>query len=134
MDLITVTRKPGGEFAIRVRGHEVICDVSAKEGGRDAGPTPVELLAGALGACVAVMSQRYCGTHGYKDGEVAVSLTVEMADNPKRVGGVVIDLEVPRDVPESRMEAIRRVADLCPVHATLRNPPRVDFDIVLSDN
>ncbi len=130
MDLITVTHKAGSEFAIRVRGHEVTCDVAAKDGGRDAGPSPVELLAGSLGACIAMMVQRYCQSHGYAEGEVAVSLTVEMADDPKRVRGVVVDLEVPGDLPETRKEAIRRLAQCCPVHATLRNPPRVDLEIM----
>ena len=38
MDLITVTEKTGLEFNIRVRGHEVTSDMSAKDGGRDRGP------------------------------------------------------------------------------------------------
>ena len=41
MDLVTVTRKHDA-FNIRVRGHDVTSDLSAKEGGRDAGPSPVE--------------------------------------------------------------------------------------------
>ena len=130
MDLITVTHKAGSEFAIRVRGHEVTCDLAAKDGGRDAGPSPVELLAGSLGACIAMMVQRYCDSHGYQEGKVAASLTVEMADDPKRVRGVVVDLEVPGDLPETRKEAIRRLVQCCPVHATLRSPLDVDLDII----
>jgi putative redox protein len=131
VDLITVTHKAGLEFAIRVRGHEVACDMTAKEGGGDAGPSPVELLAGSLGACLAMRVHYYCQSRGYTDGEVNVSLTVEMADDPKRVRGIVVDLEVPRDVPEDRREAIRRLAERCPVHATLRSPPEVDLDIIV---
>jgi putative redox protein len=131
VDLITVTHKAGLEFAIRVRGHEVACDMSAHEGGRDGGPSPVELLAGSLGACVAMMVQRYCQRHGYVEGEVAVSLTVELADRPKRVRSIVVDLEVPGDVPEERREAIRRLARCCVVHETLRSPPEVDLDVIV---
>ena len=105
MDLITVTRKGGSQFGIRVRGHDVVSDMSEKDGGQDAGPSPVELLAGSLGTCIAMMVQSYCQRHGY-DGDVGVSLTTELADNPKRVGGIVIDLELPRDVPEARKEEI----------------------------
>jgi len=128
MDLTTVTRKEGLEFNIRVRGHDVTSDMSEKEGGRDAGPSPVELLAGSLGACIAMMVQAYCQRHGY-DGDVGVSLTLELADAPKRIGGIVIDVELPEGVPEDKMNAIRRMAERCPVHETLRNPPRVDIDI-----
>jgi uncharacterized OsmC-like protein len=131
MDLITVTHKAGSEFGIRVRGHEVITDMAVKEGGRDAGPSPVELLAGALGACIAMTVQRYCQNHGYTDGEVAVSLTLELASDPKRVKSIVVDLEVPKDVPEDRKEVIRRVAERCPIHETLKTPPDVDLDVVV---
>jgi uncharacterized OsmC-like protein len=130
MDLITVTKKAGPEFAIGVRGHEVISDMSEKEGGQDAGPSPAELFAGSLGACVAMLVQRYCENHGYVDGEVGLSMTLELADDPKRVAGIVVDLEVPDDLPESRREAVKRLAQHCVIHETLRNPPSVDIDIV----
>lgn len=128
MDLITVTREGGLEFKIRVRGHEVTSDMSAKDGGRDAGPSPVDLLAGSLGACIAMMVQGYCQRHGY-DGDVGVSLTVELADHPKRVEGIVVDVELPDSVPDGEKDVVRRMAERCPVHETLRNPPRVDIDI-----
>ncbi|UCF34377.1 MAG: OsmC family protein [Phycisphaerales bacterium] len=130
MDLITVTRKCGVAFDIRVRGHEVTSDLSAKDGGRDEGPSPVELLGGSLGACVAMMVQGYCERHGYTDGDVGVSLTLELADGPKRVGGIVVDVELPEGVPEDTKEVIRRMAERCPVHETLRDPPRVDIEVM----
>ena len=130
MDLITVSRKDGFEFQIRVRGHEVTSDMSEKDGGRGAGPSPVELFAGSLGACIAMMVQGYCDRHGYNDGDVGVNLTLELADSPKRIGGIVVDVELPSDVPEDRIDVIKRMAERCPVHETLRDPPRVDIDIV----
>ena len=129
MDLITVTHKAGREFVVRVRGHEVASDMSEKDGGGDAAPSPEELLAASLGACIAMMVQRYCERHGYTGGEVGVSLTLELADSPKRVAGFVVDVESPNGIPEDKKEIIRRMAERCPVHETLRNPPRVDIDI-----
>ena len=131
MDLISVTHKAGLEFAIRVRGHEVTCDMAEKDGGRDGGPSPVELLAGSLGACIAMMVERYCENHGYAEGEVGGSLTLELADDPKRVRRIVVDLEVPKDVPEDRKEAIRRLAQRCPIQETLQSPPDVDLDVIV---
>jgi uncharacterized OsmC-like protein len=54
---------------------------------------------------------------------------LELADSPKRVAGFVVDVELPNGVPEDRKEAVRRMIERCPVHETLRNPPRVDIDI-----
>ena len=129
MDLITVTRKDGLEFGIRVRGHEVTSDLSEADGGRDRGPSPAELLAGSLGACIAMMVQGYCQRHGY-DGDVGVSLTMELADGPKRIGRIVVDLELPDGVPEDKIEVIKRVAQRCPIHETLKNPPSLDIEVV----
>lgn len=128
MDLITVNCKGGLEVEIRVRGHVVTSDMSLEDGGTDAGPSPAELLAGSLGACVAMMVQRYCDSHGF-EGETAVYLTPELADDPKRVGNIVIDVELPDGVPENRKGAVQRVAQGCLVHETLLRPPPVDIEI-----
>jgi putative redox protein len=129
MDLITISRNSGSGFGIRVRGHQLTSDMSARDGGQDQGPSPTELLAGSLGACIAMIVQGYCTAHGY-GGDVGVSLTMELADKPKRVSRFVVDLELPPGVPEEKKEAIKRVAQHCPVHETLKSPPEVDIDIV----
>lgn len=130
MDLITVDRETGRQFRVKVRGHDVLSDMSEQDGGDDAGMAPAEMLAGSLGACVAMMVQGYCDARGYTDGDVAVCVTLEMADNPKRVGGFAIDVELPDGFPEEKMDAVRRVAELCPIHATLAHPPQIDVDFV----
>jgi len=131
LDLITVDRKNDRQFEVRVRGHEMLSDMSEQDGGRDAGMAPAEMLAGSLGACIAMMVQGYCDSHGYTDGDVAVSVTFELTDNPKRIGGFALDVELPNGFPEEKMDVIRRVAELCPVHETLRSPPRVDIEFVV---
>ncbi|MHC4082987.1 MAG: OsmC family protein [Planctomycetota bacterium] len=128
MDLITVTRDNGLEFKIRVRGHCVTSDMSESDGGRDGGPSPAELLGVSLGACTAMMAQRYCERHGW-DGDAGVNLTLELADNPKRVGRIVVDLELPAGVPDDKIETVKQVAGRCLIHETLRRPPAVDVDV-----
>lgn len=104
--------------------------MSPEEGGRDAGPNPVELMACSVGSCIATMLQGYCDEQGYTDGDVGVSLTLELADEPKRMAGVVIDVELPRDWPEEKRDEAKRVVEAFPVPETLRNPPRVDIDFL----
>ena len=130
MDLITIERRSGLEFEIQVRGHTVRADMSVEDGGQDSGPAPAELLASSLGACIAMMVQAYCDNHGYVDGDVAVSLTFELADNPKRIASVVIDVELPEGFPEEKQDVVKRVAEQCVIHGTLANPPRVDIDFM----
>ncbi len=130
MDLISVTRQGALEFNIHVRGRDVMTDMSVEDGGRGAGFSPAELLAGSLGACVAMMVQGYCDRLGYTDGDVGVDLTFELADNPKRVGAIVVDVELPSGFPETRKDAVRRIAERCSVHETLNHAPQVDIDFV----
>ena len=128
--MITVDRESDRQYKVKVRGHEALTDMSEQDGGRDAGMAPAEMLAGSLGACIAMMVQGYCDSHGYTDGDVAVSVTLELMDNPKRVGGFAVDVELPNGVPEEKVAVIRRVAELCPDHETLRTTPRIDIEFV----
>jgi putative redox protein len=126
---MTITRKNGVAFEVKMRGHKWVTDMSVDDGGKDEGPAPAEMLAGSIGSCIAMMVQLYCDNHGYTDGDVGASMTLELADNPKRVGGVVIDLELPNDFPEDKRSVIQRLAELCPIHETLRNMPKIDLEI-----
>jgi putative redox protein len=128
MDLITVTRQENLEFTIRVRGHGVRSDLSEPDGGRDGGPSPTELLAASLGACIAMRAQAYCQRHGW-DGDADVSLALELADNPKRVGRIVVDLELPKGVPDDKKDKVRQVAERCPIYETFKRPPAVDVEV-----
>jgi len=130
MDLITIARESGLEFEVRVRGHVVRTDMSEADGGHDRGPSPSELLAGSLGACVAMMVQHYCDRHGRTDGDVGVALTLELADDPKRISAIVVDVDLPRDVPEEDLAVVRRIAEKCVIHGTLACPPKVDIEFV----
>ena len=130
MSLISISRRDGSSFAIEIRQHTWVSDMSEGDGGRDLGPSPSEILVGSLGACIAIMVQRYCDECGYKDGEVSASMTYELADNPKRVGAITVDLEIPRDVPEEKHEAIRRIAHACPIHGTFEVKPTIDLEII----
>ena len=111
MDLITVTRQSGLEFKVAVRGHAVTSDMSPRDGGGDGGP-----------------AQAYCRKHGW-DGDAGASLTLELADNPKRVAAIVVDLELPESVPDDKKETVRKVAERCLVHETFRHPPAVDIEV-----
>ena len=131
MELVTVTHKAGLAYDIRVGRHHITCDMAPEEGGKGAGLTPVELFAGSLGACIAMAVQAYCDECSHSHGDVGVSIALELLPKPKRVGAVVVDVELPDGVPEDRRDAIRRVVEQCVIHETLRHPPEVDVEILM---
>ena len=129
MDLITITRREGLAFDVRLRGHVVTTDMAPAEGGRDTGLNPVELLAASVGSCIATMAQAYCTARGYTRGDVGVTLTLEMGEHPKRIAGLVLDLELPADVPPEARGQLRHLVDGFPVPQTLRQAPRLDIEV-----
>jgi putative redox protein len=131
MELITVCRKKDLAFDIRVGRHHVTCDLSPSDGGGGDALSPVEMFAGSLGACIAMSVQAYCDTCGHTEGDVGVSLALELLPKPKRIGAIVVDVELPAGVPEDRRDAIRRVVEQCVIHETLRQPPEVDVEILM---
>jgi len=130
MDLITVTRREGLAFDVCVRGHRVVMDMAPEDGGGDAGCAPAEAFVGSLGACIAMMVQGYCDTCGLGEGAVEVSLAYDLAGQPPVIASIAVDVELPPGVPQDRRKAIRRVAERCVIHETLRAPPQVDIDIL----
>jgi len=128
MDLIAVTTAGAGA-TISVRAHRVESDYAPADGGGDAGPSPAELFVASLGACMALAVGTYCRSHGYGEG-VEVDLTYAMARAPTRIASIVADVRVPAGLPDDRTEAVRRVAELCSLHATLAQPPQLDIEIV----
>jgi len=130
MDLITIDHEHDLEVKIRARRHRLASDMSIEDGGEDHGLAPTELLVGSLGACIAMSVQRYCAECGHGDGDVSVSLAFQLLGKPKRIGAIVVDVELPPGVPEDRIEAVRRVANHCVVHHTLMHPPEVDVEII----
>lgn len=114
---------------ISVRSHRVASDHAPGDGGRDAGPAPAELFVASLGACMALGVAAYCRAHGFGEG-VEVDLTYAMAREPARIASIVVDIRVPPGLPDDRLDAVRRVAETCPLHGTLARPPQLDIEIV----
>lgn len=125
---IDVRHVTGDSYTISARGHCVLVDQPVSDGGEDAGPTPTELLVGALASCVAFYAGRYLERHGIDRSGLAVSASFAMAgDRPARVSSVQVRLSVPAGLPEQRRDALLAVASHCTVHNTLRLEPEVSI-------
>ncbi len=125
-----VTFVSGESYEVAIRGHRIVVDQPAEDGGEDTAPTPTELFVASLASCVAYFAGRYLTRHGYDRTGLAVSADVELApDRPSRVGRIAITVKVPTEVPESRWPALAAVAEHCTVHNSMRQPPRVSIEL-----
>jgi putative redox protein len=93
----------------RARSFRIVADVPVASGGTDAGPTPEELLADALGACTAMTLAMYARRKGWdlRTVDVKVELAGGSFSRVIRVGGALDDEQVAR---------LLEIADKCPVH------------------
>jgi uncharacterized OsmC-like protein len=130
MKPITVTWDGGVHFTADIRGHKVAVDQPPQGGGRDAAPTPLELVPTALGTCVALFVQQFLATRGLDPTGMEVQVFTAPAPNPHRIGQFEVAVSVPKGVPEKYRDAVKRAAESCTVHHTLTHQPDIAVEIL----
>ena len=102
--------------AVAIRHHRLVTDEGAEHGAADTGPSPTELLLGALASCVAVTVQMYARRKGWelRHARVEVSGRTEQ-------GSYVIDRRVvlDGDLTAEQRERLIDIAGRCPVSKRL---------------
>jgi putative redox protein len=101
---------------IRIRDHEIIGDEPTDVGGSDTGPTPTELLAGALGACTAMTLRMYAKTKQWP--LEGIEVEIEQLEERTPTGSVTriqrkIRLHGPLD--DEQKQRMLAIAGKCPV-------------------
>jgi putative redox protein len=92
--------------------------------------SPYHLMGASLASCTALMFQSWAPESGVDLEPLEVTVSWEMAkERPKRVVSMDMELRWP-GLPTERVETAERVADLCPIHATLKRSVAITRRIV----
>ncbi len=114
------TSSRSGTFkqTVKIREHTLAADEPADLGGKDAGPTPQELLAASLAACTAITMEMYAQRKGWDVAGLEVSCEYTPAERgcPTKFD---LALRMPSQLDEEQIERLRVIAAKCPVHRTL---------------
>ncbi len=90
--------------------------------------SPFHMLASSLAVCTySVLMSWSTSAHIHAD-DLAIEVSWSFAEKPHRVGDIRMILEWP-GLPKERIETAKRVAALCPIHATLHHPPTMALDV-----
>ncbi len=89
--------------------------------------SPFHMIAGALAYCTFSVLSAWAEHASLPAEDLTLEVAWEFADEPHRVGKYDVRFAWP-SLPAKRLEAAKRVAELCTVHATLSHPPQIDID------
>jgi uncharacterized OsmC-like protein len=126
---IVVTHEHGMRFAAQVRQHRVITDQSERAGGADGAPSPTELLAAALGSCIALYVFQFCTSRGLRHEGLRVEVLAANATSPNRIAELQVTVRIGETLSPHVREMLERVVRSCPVHNTLAHGAAVSVAI-----
>ena len=127
--------RDGYRTAISTRAHVVVTDEPRDVGGTDAGPTPYELLLGALAACTAMTLRMYADRKRWPLEEIVVRIRPvrsHAADcatcetEAVGVGRLEREVDLVGTLSEEQRERLLYMADRCPVKQTLERGLHVE--------
>ena len=134
-EVVARIERSGFRAELDVGGYGLVADEPAAAGGGGLGPTPYGLLSAALGACTAMTLRLYAQRKGWPLDAATVRVTHARLHAEDCVGcdtkGGLVDrfervlaLEGALDAEQCRR--LLELADLCPVHRTLKHEVRID--------
>lgn len=107
------------------RNLTLISDQPESGGGADSAMTPTEIFVASLAMCVGVFIVHFASRHHIPLEGMKIETDYRMADDPRRVEAIQVQVHMPEPVDERYRAALQRTAEHCVVHNTLRNPPGV---------
>ena len=112
----TVTHGPSGQ--------KIATDAPIDNQGRGEYFSPTDLVAAALGSCIATLMGIYAKKHGIDLAGLSVHVEKHMNAEPRRIGRLPVVIDVPLELDERHRSGIETMARHCPVHKSLH--PDID--------
>jgi putative redox protein len=120
----TVRTHGGHKTTISAREHLWVADSPVEDGGTNEGPTPEELLLGALGACAAITAKMYAERKGWPLQDVIISLDMERKplEGAPLANQLTEQIQLIGDLTDEQRVRIHEIMGRCPVRRAVTNP------------
>jgi uncharacterized OsmC-like protein len=119
----------GMRLVARHRGLDLVTDQRQSGGGEDTAMTPTEAFIASLATCVGVYVLNFAKRHEIPVEGMKIETDWQMAEGPRRVGAIQVDVRMPGDLDERYRAALQRVAEQCVVHNTLHHTPEIAISV-----
>jgi len=122
----------GWAQVIEAGEHNLRADEPEALGGKDTGPTPMEILMSALGACTTMTLRMYIRQKKWNVGKVAVKVTHARGDTElgERRDVFRRELTVVGELDEAQRARLVEIAEKCPVSRALSEGSTVVTELV----
>ncbi len=101
-------------------GEKIITDAPIDNQGKGEAFSPTDLLATSLGNCMLTIIGITARSHGFNIDGTTAEITKVMAENPRRVSEIYVNLQFPaNNYSEKERAIIERSAKTCPVAYSL---------------
>jgi uncharacterized OsmC-like protein len=82
------------------------------------------MFASGLAMCTFSVIHSWATHADLRADDLAIEVRWTFADDPQRVAEISLTFDWP-SLPERRLAAAKRVAEMCSIHSTLKHPPRI---------
>lgn len=101
-------------------GNQLVTDAPTDNNGRGEYFSPTDLVATALGSCMMTIIGISARNLGFNIDGSTMKITKIMADNPRRIGEIVVELEFPpNNYTDPQKRTIEHITRNCPVALSL---------------
>ena len=109
-------------------GQTLITDAPADNHGKGESFSPTDLVATALGTCIATIMGIVAEREKIDLTGLRITVQKEMsAEPPRRIARLVTRIEMPKGLTEQQRAKLEKTAHTCPVHQTLQG--KVDMPV-----
>ena len=128
-DPFTISFPGGVAVDVHAGGHTVHTDQPVAAGGRDAAPSPFELVLASIAGCAGFYALRFCQQRELPTAGLGVTMTQVRDESGKRIEKLEIGVTLPDGFPDKYREAILRSIDQCTVKRHIVQPPEFVISI-----
>lgn len=137
-EAVSRTGASGFRSDVSLSGHSLIADEPEDYGGTNMGPTPYDLLSGALATCTGMTLRMYADHKKLPLESVTVSVRhdkihakdcEDCEQEDGRVDEFRRELRIEGDLTDEQRERMKQIADRCPVHKSLHGEIRVKTEL-----
>lgn len=133
------TAEDGYTTLLKLGHHNLLSDEPRSLGGKDLGPSPYELLSGALASCTAITMRMYAERKGWPVDDIHVYIEHQKIEAPdhlkdaakkRKIDHFTRRIRIEGDLSEDQRSRMMEIANKCPVHRSLHMPVVVESEAI----